>query len=84
VCIEIGHAKPDCKVLDLYNVPDPQKYLNPLEARIESGDISEPLAEYYRNGKMGDKMFNLMNDEDEEEELDDESESDEGNGGKSI
>jgi hypothetical protein len=40
VCIEIGHSKTDCKVLDLYNVPDPQKYLNPLEARIDEGDIS--------------------------------------------
>jgi hypothetical protein len=35
VCIEIGHSKPDCNVLDLYNVKDPHKYLNPLEARIE-------------------------------------------------
>jgi hypothetical protein len=69
-------------VLDLYNVPNPQKYLNPLESRIEPGDISEPLAEYYKNGTLGDnKMFNLMND-DEDEDLDDDSDDD--IGGKSI
>lgn len=79
VCIEIGHSKVDCKVIDLYNVPDPQKYLNPLEARIDEGDISEPLADYYRNGQkgvVGNNMFNLNNDDDEDlvDDSDDEDE----------
>ena len=40
MCIEVGHSKPDCKVIDLYNVPDPQRYLNRVEARIEDADVS--------------------------------------------
>lgn len=43
-------------MIDLYNVPDPQKYLKPLEARIEDADVSEPMEEYYNNGKN-----NLLN-----------------------
>lgn len=81
VCIEIGHSKPDCKVIDLYNVPDPQKYLNPLEARIDEGDISEPLADYYRNGQkgiVGNNMFNLNNDDDDEDLVDDSDDEEEG------
>lgn len=67
VCIEIGHSKPDCKVIDLYNVPDPQKYLNPLEARIDEADVSQPLVDYYRNGQQGGRnMFNLNNDDDQD------------------
>jgi hypothetical protein len=54
-------------VIDLYNVPDPQKYLNPLEARIDEADVSEPLVDYYRNGQQGGRnMFNLNNDDDED------------------
>jgi hypothetical protein len=30
-------------VIDLYNVENPQKYLNPLESRIDEPDISEPF-----------------------------------------
>ena len=67
VCIEIGHPKNECQVLDLYNVPDPQRYLNPLEARIEEADVSEPLVDYY-NGRQGNpnNMFNLNNNEDDD------------------
>lgn len=66
-------------MLDLYNVPDPQKYLNPLEARIEEADISEPLVDYY-NGRQGNpnNMFNLNNNDDDDEDLVDDSDSDEG------
>lgn len=61
-------------------MPDPQKYLNPLEARIDEGDISEPLADYYRNGQKGitgNNMFNLNNDDDEDL-VDDSDDEDEG------
>lgn len=53
-------------MIDLYNVPDPQRYLNPLEARIDEADVSEPLVDYYRNGQQGSNMFNLNNDDDED------------------
>lgn len=57
-------------------MPDPQRYLNPLEQRIEEADISEPLVDYY-NGRQGNgnNMFNLNNDEDED--LVDDSDEDE-------
>lgn len=66
-------------MLDLYNVPDPQRYLNPLEARIEEADISEPLVDYY-NGRQGNpnNMFNLNNNDDDDEDLVDDSDSDDG------
>lgn len=68
MCIEIGHSKPDCDVIDLYNVPDPTRYTNPLEARIEEArDISEPLVDYYR-GHPGAHMFNLNNEDDDDDE----------------
>ena len=76
MCIEIGHSKPDCKVIDLYNVPDPQRYLNPNEARIEDADVSEPLVDYYRNGVKGGNMFNLNN-EDDDDLVDDSDDEDE-------
>jgi hypothetical protein len=50
-----------------------------LEARIDEGDISEPLAEYYRNGHpkgVGNQMFNLNND-DEDDLVDDSDDEDE-------
>jgi hypothetical protein len=84
VCIEIGHPKNECQVIDLYNVPDPQRYLNPLEARIEDADVSEPLVDYYngRQGRSGN-MFTLNNNDDEDDEdlVDD---SDESEGRKSV
>lgn len=72
-------------MLDLYNVPDPQRYLNPLEARIEEADISEPLVDYY-NGRQGNpnNMFNLNNNEDDDEDLVDDSDSDDGGIRKSV
>ena len=74
VCIEIGHPKNDCQVLDLYNVADPQKYLNPLEARIEEADISEPLVDYYRDHQGHPKnMFGLNNNDDDDDDLVDDS-----------
>lgn len=35
VCIEIGHSKSDCNVVDLYTVDNPLKYQNIMEARIQ-------------------------------------------------
>ena len=58
-------------MIDLYNVPDPQRYLNPLEARIDEADISEPLVDYYRNGQQANNMFNLNNDDDDDDLVDD-------------
>lgn len=77
MCIEIGHPKNECQILDLYNVPDPQRYLNPLEARIEEAEVSEPMIPYGmgRVGK-GNNMFNLNNNvdgDDEDEDLVDDS-----------
>jgi hypothetical protein len=64
-------------VLDLYNVPDPQKYLNPLEARVQDADISEPLVDYYKTGKNKvDKIFDLANDDDDDDLVDDSDEED--------
>lgn len=74
----MGHSKPDCKVIDLYNVPDPQRYLNPLEDRVEDADVSEPLVDYYRNGPQGShNMFNLNNNEDDDLVEDSDDEEDE-------
>lgn len=59
-------------------MPDPQRYLNPLEARIEDADVSESLVDYYRNGQQaGHNMFNLNNDDDEDL-VDDSDDEDEG------
>lgn len=68
-------------MIDLYNVPDPQKYLNPLEARIDEADISEPLVDYYKNGQGGNQMFNLNNEDDDDlvDDSDDEEESEKSN-----
>lgn len=75
-------------MLDLYNVPDPQKYLNPMEQQIDEADAAEPLVEFYNNqrGKMNNQaIFNLNNDDDDEDLVDDsDSDSDDGNGGKSV
>lgn len=76
-------------MLDLYNVPDPQRYLNPLEARIEEGEASEPLVDYYKSrpAHAGNNMFNLNNDEDDGEEEDEEDlvdDSEEETGRKSV
>ena len=69
-------------MLDLYNVPDPQKYINPHEARIEEADISEPLADYYKNGvKKPGNILNFNNDDDEDDLVDD---SDEEDGNRSV
>lgn len=54
-------------------MPDPQKYLQPLEARIE--EDSEPLVDYYgannRQKGLHNNMFNLNNESDDEELVDD-------------
>ena len=64
-------------MLDLYNVPDPQRYLNPLEARINEADVSEPMVDYYKNRPVnGNNMFNLNNDDDDDEDLVDDSDED--------
>ena len=61
-------------------MPDPQRYLNQLEARIEDADVSEPLVDYYRKGQQGGhNMFNLNNDEDEDLVDDSDDEEDERN-----
>lgn len=81
MCIEIGHSKSDCNVIDLYNVPDPTVYTNPLEARIEDpADISEPLVDYYRqpNGQANLGMFGLENEDDDEDLVDDSDDEEEG------
>lgn len=59
-------------------MPDPQRYLNPLEAQIEEAEVSEPMIPYGmgRVGK-GNNMFNLNNNnvdgDDEDEDLVDDS-----------
>lgn len=79
MCIEIGHSKPDCNVIDLYNVPDPTRYLNPHEARIQDAeDISEPLVDYYKHpGATNKNMFNLDDEEDDEDLVDDSDDEEE-------
>jgi hypothetical protein len=54
-------------VIDLYNVPDPHKYLNPLGSRNEEADISEPLVNYYNGDRQGrpNGIFNLDDEGDE-------------------
>jgi hypothetical protein len=59
-------------------VPDPQKYLSPLEARIEEADVSEPLVDYYKNGQKGNKIFNLDNDDEDDDLVDESDEEDTG------
>ena len=46
VCIEIGHGKSDCEVIDLYNEDDPYQYMNMgmnmnLEQRIGPGYMGQ-------------------------------------------
>lgn len=62
-------------MLDLYNVDNPQKYLNPFEERIEEPVISEPFIDR-KDGK--NMMFNLNNYEDDESLNDAEDSDDEG------
>ena len=66
VCIEIGHSKPECKVVDLYTVDDPEKYQNLMEKRIEMPDVSDPF-EPYKKEKV---MLNFNNEDDDEDEFD--------------
>ena len=65
-------------MIDLYNVPDPTIYTNPLEARIEDpADISEPLVDYYRQPNGHGNMFNLNNEDEDDEDLVDDSDDEE-------
>lgn len=87
VCIEIGHSKPDCDVLDLYTVDDPEQYLNPkdekdiLEQRIdiEDGRFFGSFNPVPNNNKNGMKlMMKQFDGEDEigDKLLDDDDQSD--------
>ena len=51
--------------------------MNPLEARVDEADISEPLVDYY-SGRQGNpnNMLNLNNDDDDEDLVDDSDEED--------
>jgi hypothetical protein len=40
VCIQIGHSKPDCKVVDLDTLNNPTQYHNILEQRIQEEPIT--------------------------------------------
>lgn len=70
-------------MIDLYNVENPQQYLNPLEQRIEEPDISEPFINMKgeKNNMLGlneyDDDGDLVNDDsdDDEEEVEGESSS---------
>lgn len=69
-------------MLDLYNVENPQQYLNPLESRIEEPDISEPFINMKgeKNNMLGLNEYDdgdLVNDDsdDDEEEVDESSSS---------
>ena len=75
VCIEIGHSKPQCKVVDLYNVPQSQRYFNPFEARFNQAKISQPLVDYYYNQRQGRARdnFDLNTDYKDENDLEDDS-----------
>ena len=50
VCIEIGHSKPGCKVLDLYNIDDPTKIQQIMSSVGGSSG---------NNGHMGNIMGNI-------------------------
>ena len=60
-------------MIDLYNVDNPQKYLNPLEERIEEPDVSEPFITM-----KGDNSHMLgLNEYDEDREMGDDDDEDE-------
>ena len=66
VCIQIGHSKPECKVVDLYTVDDPEKYQNLMEKRIgepEEDNDNDPFKPY----KKEKVMFNFNNLDDGDE-----------------
>lgn len=69
MCVEIGHSKGDCKVVDLYSVDDPEKY-HKISGPVEEPDISDPFIPYDKKEKF---MLNL-NDDSSESEYDESSE----------
>lgn len=75
VCIEIGHSKPDCKIIDLYNIDDPvkiQQIMNSMGNGTNQNQISNlsgiDHAGSYKNANK-QEFFNLneglLDDDDE-------------------
>jgi hypothetical protein len=38
-CIELGHSKPDCRVVDLYHDDNPARYQHKMEEQTMSGRL---------------------------------------------
>lgn len=43
ICVEVGHSKPECQVIDLYQEEDPRDFEEAVGRRMAEPDISDPL-----------------------------------------
>ena len=77
MCIEIGHSKADCKVVDLYNIDDPvqiQQIMNSIGGQQISNLSGIDHAGSYLNHNHQIEDLNdgdrLLDDDDDDDEFD--------------